>query len=220
MGQLPNHLQLAVFALLECELAEVFEFMGSDHVDLMSTSIQHIGKTLFSMQLSLQKVRLGATAGEVALKEKNTKLKRDLEAVEIEKRLSTKSMVRYLNERDAALRTVDFQKAELEKQGEEIKELQRTITRLSREVDEKDQELKTTSQRALRVEQEKEVSEKQRQALEAELQASQGKITSLTEEMQNQAEEIEAKAAEWAIESIYALRLKNQQIDMSDLSED
>ncbi|XP_031264316.1 dynactin subunit 1-like [Pistacia vera] len=197
MGQLLDHLQPVVFTLLECGLAEVFEqFVGSNHVDLMSTSIQPISKALLSMQLSLQKVRLGVAAGEVVMKEENARLK------------------------DAALRTVDFQKNELEKHGEEIKELQRTIARLSREVDEKDQELKTTSQRALRVEQERKASEKQKQALKAELQASQGRVTSLIEEMKSQAAEIEAKATEWAIQSIYALRPKNPEIDMSDLPED
>ncbi|XP_031278078.1 uncharacterized protein LOC116136526 [Pistacia vera] len=130
------------------------------------------GQALLSMQLSLEKVRLGAAKEEVAPKEENATLKRGLEAAKAERNLSFESANRYLSERDAALRTVDFQKAELEKHAEKVKELQRTIVRLSKEVGERDQELKTTSLRASQAEQEKDASEKQRKALEAELQAS------------------------------------------------
>ena len=61
--------------------------------------------------MSLEKVQLGVAKGEIALKEENATLKRSLEAAKIERNMSSESANRYLNERDAALRTVDFQKA-------------------------------------------------------------------------------------------------------------
>ncbi|XP_031264853.1 variable charge X-linked protein 3B-like [Pistacia vera] len=105
------------------------------------------------------------------------------------------------------------------KQSLEAAETERNLSYESAN-QEKDQELKTTYLRALRTEQERDASEKQSQALEAKLQASQGKVAFLTEEMQNQAAEVEEKAADWAIKSIYALRPKNPQLDMSDFPED
>ena len=114
---------------------------------------------------------------------------------------------------------MDFQKAELERRAEDVKELQRTTARLSKVVGEKDQEIQATSVWAQRVEQEKEASEQEKQALEVELQESREKIASLTEEMRNQLEELEEKAVDWAIRSIYSLRLRNPDMDISDLLE-
>ena len=47
---------------------------------------------------------------------------------------------------------MDFQKAELEKRGEEVKELQKIVARLTKKAGKKDQALQTTSERALRAE--------------------------------------------------------------------
>ncbi|XP_031250357.1 uncharacterized protein LOC116108238 [Pistacia vera] len=84
---------------------------------------------------------------------------------------------------------------------------------------EKDQEIQATSVWAQRLEQEKEASEQEKRAFEAELQESRERIASLTEEMRNQSEELEEKAADWAIGCIYSLRLRNPDMDISDLPE-
>ncbi|XP_031267553.1 coiled-coil domain-containing protein 18-like [Pistacia vera] len=177
-------------------------------------------KALLAMRMSLEKAQLGATKGENDLKEEIAKLKQSLEDAKAERALSAEAANRYLNQKTAAMRTVDFQNTELERRAEEVKELQKTTARLSKEVGEKDQELQTTLMRAQRAEQEMEASEKRRLALEVELQESWGKVASLTEEMRSQSEEVEDKAVDWAIRSIYALRPKNPNLDMSDLPGD
>ncbi|XP_031285744.1 keratin, type I cytoskeletal 10-like [Pistacia vera] len=116
---------------------------------------ESVQAALLAMHLSLQKAQLGATEGLVELREENVRLKRDLEAVQAEKNLSTIQMNQYLSERNAVLRSVDFQKAELEKRGEEVKERQRIVARLTKEAGEKELELRMNSERALRVEQER-----------------------------------------------------------------
>lgn len=75
------------------------------------------------MQLSLQKVRLRTSKGEVSPKEENMKLKRDLEATTAERERSSAEANQLLGERNAALRIVDFQKTKIERQGEEAREL-------------------------------------------------------------------------------------------------
>ncbi|XP_031277066.1 ensconsin-like [Pistacia vera] len=159
---------------------------------------------LLAMRMSMEKTRLGAAKGTSDLQEEIAKLKQSLESVEAERTQAFEAANRYLNQKDAALRTVDFQKAELDRRAEEVKELQRTTARLSREIGEKDQELQATFARVQRAEEDRGASEQERLALEAELQESRERVTSLTVEMQNQSEEMEEKAADWAIGSIYA----------------
>ncbi|XP_031270055.1 probable LRR receptor-like serine/threonine-protein kinase At1g56140 [Pistacia vera] len=92
-----------------------------------------------------------------------------------------------------------------------------TTARLTKEVGEKNQELQATFERAQRAEQEVEASEKRRQTLKAELPESKGKVASLTEEVRVQVEELEDRVVDWAIGSIYTLRPKNPDLDISDL---
>ncbi|XP_031259003.1 uncharacterized protein LOC116117120 [Pistacia vera] len=172
----------------------------------MTTSFQHLSKDVHGKDVA------GGRQGDKRPAGRGRKAEQSLESVEAERTQAFEAANRYLSQKDAALRTVDFQKMELNRRAEEVKELQRTIARLSKEVGEKDQELQATFSRAQQAEQD-------RQALEAELQESQDKIASLTEEMQNQSEELEEKAADWAIGSIYSLRAKNPDLDMSDLPE-
>ncbi|XP_031257001.1 uncharacterized protein LOC116115004 [Pistacia vera] len=116
LGHLLEYLQPVVYALLECGLSESFEQLASSSdVDLMSTSIQHMSKALLSMKMSMEKAQLGAAKGGATLKEENAVLKRSLEAAEAERNLSLESANSYLNEKNVTLRTVDFQKAQLEK---------------------------------------------------------------------------------------------------------
>ena len=167
----------------------------------------------------MEKTRLGAAKGTSDLQEEVAKLKQSLESVEAERTQAFEAANRYLNQKDAAQRTVDFQRAELDRRVEEVRELQRTTARLSREVGEKDQELQATFARAQRAEEDRQASEQERLALEAELQESRAKVASLTDEMQNQSEELEEKAADWAIGCIYTLRARNPDLDMSALPE-
>ncbi|XP_031285665.1 uncharacterized protein LOC116144352 [Pistacia vera] len=166
LGNLPEYLQPIAYSLLECGLSDSYdEFTDTGDVDLMTMSVQHLSKALLAMRMSLEKARLGAAKGENDLKEEIAKLKQSLEDVEVERALSTEAANRYLKQKTAAMRTVDFQKMEPERRAEEVKELQRTTARLSKEVGEKDQELQTTLMWAQRVEQEMEASEKKRLAL-------------------------------------------------------
>ncbi|XP_031277685.1 uncharacterized protein LOC116136112 [Pistacia vera] len=176
-------------------------------------------QALLAMRMSMEKTRLGAAKGSSDLQEEVAKLKKSLESAEAERTEAFDAANRYLSQKDAALQTVDFQKAELERRAEDVKELQRTTARLSKVVREKDQEIQATSVWAQRVEQEKEASEQEKRALEAELQESRERIASLTEELRNQSEELEEKAADWAIGSIYSLRLRNPDMDIFDLPE-
>ncbi|XP_031253908.1 uncharacterized protein LOC116111888 [Pistacia vera] len=176
-------------------------------------------QALLAMRMSIEKTRLGAAKGSSDLQEEVAKLKKSLESAEAERTEAFDAANRYLSQKDTALRTVDFQKTELDRRAEEVKELQRTTARLSKEVGEKDQEIQATFARAQRAEQEREASEEERQALEAELQESRERVASLTEEMRNQSEEMEEKAADWAIGCIYSLRSRNPDMDISDLPE-
>ncbi|XP_031250618.1 MAP7 domain-containing protein 1-like [Pistacia vera] len=115
-------------------------------------------KALLAMRMSMERTRLGAAKGSSDLQAEVAKLKKSLESVEAKRTQAFDAANRYLSQKDVALRTVDFQKAELERRAEDVKELQRTTARLSKVVGEKDQEIQTTSIWAQRVEREREAS--------------------------------------------------------------
>ncbi|XP_031254927.1 uncharacterized protein LOC116112941 [Pistacia vera] len=74
---------------------------------------------LLAMRMSMEKTRLGAAKGTSDLEAEVAKLKQDLQSVEAERTQAFDAANRYLNQKGATQRTVDFQKAELDRRTEE-----------------------------------------------------------------------------------------------------
>ena len=88
--------------------------------------------------MTQKNIDLDSVEGFHELREETTKLKQDFAALDVEAKAIHIQANQYLVEINSTIRTVDFQKAELEKRGEELKQLQKTVARLTKKCGEKE----------------------------------------------------------------------------------